>query len=439
MKHFAVSIFLVGCSFETHPPVLGDCTENCDSWKGSGGSSGLDTCYTPFIGVPRNADIDAGVMSVFAKLNDGGSDGSNNDGGIDGSYDGSSDSGASVGEAGPCNIACDPYCNYYQSPNSTTDTSTYVGAGIPLSSAPSGWAKQIYTPCNPSSQVGCEFDSYCLNGTCTLYSPSQENSSAGVDLTAQSACYNSDGSATFPLCNRGQKDATSGLVNVGFDQNPSPSVCSPVPAPYPSKGVCVVDFSKTPLKAGQCIDLNPSKMQNLVSCSGVNVSGNRDWFPNFDGLFSETNLCNNEGYLKSGQTCSTLYEPQSYTQVYIPQCPSGTIPQWKSFDYSVNTSTSGTSSSQVQFSAQLAMIGDDGGLGVWGNSFSLATIPTMPNNCTLTGPSPQCPINLTTIFGANTSEQSALLLTIILTPSKDGLASSSVNGDQVLYDCVPAT
>ncbi|HEY1955458.1 MAG TPA: hypothetical protein VGH28_07590 [Polyangiaceae bacterium] len=345
------------------------------------------------------------------------------------------------------NDPCDPTCQYFSSDDGGVGLTPVDGGGgsyftgqVPLSALPSGWTKVNVSPCTGPSD--CQFDSQCVNGTCTLASPGSKNWCSGIDFTAEAACTEGAKNYDFPICNRGSQDATTGLLSVGFDMNPPPSpVCAPVTGGYPSKGSCVVDLSKTPIKAGSCLDIDPVNLVNVTSCTGVSVSGNRDFFVNYDKKIAECNYCDNEGMKKSGATCQTVsssaYQTTTFTVNYTATCTAPKVPQWRALAYVATTPSSGGTSSDVKFSAQLGDVGGDGGAINLGTAVTIADTPTggFPSTCGLFGPSP-CPPNLTTDFGGNTLAQRSLLkLTITLTPSSDGLVAPTVSTWQVTYTC----
>ena len=345
------------------------------------------------------------------------------------------------------NDPCDPTCQYFSSDDGGYGLNPVDGGGgsyqsgqVPLSALPGGWTTVNKQPCSGPSD--CEFDSQCVNGTCQLASPGDKNWCTGVDFTAQSACVLGTKNYEFPVCNRGSQDATSGTVSVGFDMNPPPgSVCAPTSSPYPSKGSCIIDLAKTPIKAGSCLDIDPVNLVNVKSCTGISVSGNRDFFVNYDKKFAECNYCNNEGMKKSGATCQTVtssaYQVTAYSVTYTATCPAPKVPQWRALAYIATTPSSGGSSSDVTFAGKLGDVGADGGATNFGSSVSLADTPkgNWPATCGLFGPSP-CPVDLTADFGGNTLAQHAVLqLTITLYPSSDGLAAPTVSTWQVTYTC----
>ena len=367
-------------------------------------------------------------------------------------FHGSVDSSGAIHTLGagpnPCpNDPCDPTCQYFTSPDAGFALSPVDGGGgsyqsgqVPLTALPSGWTKVNAQPCTGPSD--CEFDSQCINGTCTLASPGDKNWCTGVDFTAQSACVLGTKNYEFPVCNRGSQDATSGTVSVGFDMNPPPSgVCAPTSGGYPSKGSCIIDLAKTPIKAGDCLDIDPVNLINVKSCTGIGVSGNRDFFVNYDKKFAECNYCNNEGMKKSGATCQTVtansYQTTAYTETYTATCTAPKVPQWRALAYVATTPSSGGTSSEVKFSGQLGDVGGDGGTTNLGSSVALADTPQggWPATCGLFGPSP-CPADLTADFGGNTlAQRSVLQLTITLIPSSDGLVAPTVSTWQVTYTC----
>jgi hypothetical protein len=367
--------------------------------------------------------------------------------GFSGSFD-SSGMLRTEGLPQPCvDDPCDPTCQYFPSPDGglgldATVGATYSTGGVPLNALPPGWSKVNKQPCSTSSD--CQFDSHCVSGTCALYNTGEKNSCVGVDFTAPSACTSS-GNDLFPICNRGSKDATSGTVTVGFDMNPPPgSACAPVGGGYPSKGSCVVDLAKTPIAAGSCIDIDPVNKINVKSCAGVNVSGNRDFFVNYDNKFSECNACNNEGMKKSGTTCLTStvsgYAPVTYTATYVASCTSPKVPQWRALAWAATTPSSGGSSSDVKFQGQLGSVGADGGATSLGTLTTLGDTPAGadPATCGLFGPAP-CPKDLTAEFGGNTlAQKPALKLTITLSPSTDTLVAPTLSSWQITYSCEDA-
>jgi hypothetical protein len=343
------------------------------------------------------------------------------------------------------NDPCDPACMYFSDGKdggvtpTKSDGGAYQTGSVALSALPNGWTKVDKTPCSTSAD--CEFDSHCFSGTCTAYNTGDKNSCTGVDFTAPSGCESTT-STLFPICNRGSADATTGTINVGFDQNPPPSgMCAPASGSgYPAKGTCVVDLSKTPIKAGSCIDIDPVNLVNVKSCTGINASGNRDVFPNYDGKFAECNLCNNEGMKKAGSTCTatslSTYAPVTTTQTYVATCSGTKVPEWSGLAWTATTPSSGGTSSKITFVAAIGSVGADGGATSLGSSVTLGTTPTDPATCGLFGPSP-CPKDIPTLMGgAKFAVGKALQLTITLTPSTDGLAAPTLTNWQVTYTCV---
>ncbi len=360
-------------------------------------------------------------------------------------------SGAS-GDASVCG-PCDPYCVGWDedagfrpdASSATIDAGGYFSGTV--ASLPPAWTKVNAAPCSDSND--CQFDTYCSDaGTCQPYAFNALGHCSGVDLTLPPGCDDK-----ISICNRGDAGTDGGLVKFGVTQNPPPGsgsgsgVCAPFTAKgYPDKGDCTLNLGVNAIPAGQCIrlDMGAKVLPTGVTCTGLNWSGNRDVFVNWDGTYNECDKCNNETVNKASTSCappaSTTYTQTTYTQQYASSCAVGTRGRWTLLQYDVLTPNSGGSSS-VLFEARTAPALADGGPGTFTAWLPIANPPTSPTQtvCNTGGPAGTCPVNLfTKLGGAPNALNQVLQLRITLNPTGDATQGPTVNSYQLSYSCVPA-
>jgi hypothetical protein len=130
--------------------------------------------------------------------------------------------------------------------------------------------------------------------------------------------------------------------------------------------------------------------------------------------------------------CPTAVGPSSSTVLYEGICPTGTKAQWGFFTY--DTITAGAST--VTFRARVADTQANLASATYVDLPTAQSTPTNTQVCTLSGPAPDCPVDLYNTFGTPDNKLPWLELEIGLNPVSGGVCT--VNDWQITYSCPPA-
>jgi hypothetical protein len=147
-------------------------------------------------------------------------------------------------------------------------------------------------PCTVGANDNCGYDSDCAADGHCHFNKDTTRTCAGVDFTAGNACAPDTGTnVQIPVCNRGQTDATSGILKIAVKAATAPSLtaCNRLA----TATVCSIDLSATPIKAGQCVDFDQSTCPVLANNTQYEFEVNDDGAGG--ARLPECNSCNNWG------------------------------------------------------------------------------------------------------------------------------------------------
>jgi hypothetical protein len=132
--------------------------------------------------------------------------------------------------------------------------------------------------------------------------------------------------------------------------------------------------------------------------------------------------------------CPDTFASTSYCETYNAVCPPGSGVQWGFFAYDTFTPLDASVTFQVRTAATESDLSS--------SSFVTAAVahstPTDTQVCTMTGPLPDCPVDLfETLGGLPAAEGGALELCASLSPSSDTFQSPLLDSWQITYSCPP--
>ncbi|EYF07737.1 Hypothetical protein CAP_8238 [Chondromyces apiculatus DSM 436] len=129
--------------------------------------------------------------------------------------------------------------------------------------------------------------------------------------------------------------------------------------------------------------------------------------------------------------CVASFQPTTYTQTYTADCPSGAKVQWGFLRWESTT----PSDTRVDFTARTA--DTTAGLATaTSHALGTASAALGTQSCTMTGPSPTCPVDLYTQLGELPDARKDILeLTMALNPSGDLLTAPTVHSWEITYSC----
>lgn len=380
---------------------------------------------------------------------------------------------------------CDPYCVAYQEDAGTQTADAAVAVLLssnPFGNAPGGFAgKMDCSPCNTGYPKncngapqhynmfdGCQSDHRCntSTGACTRNMPYDTWPSAtcaGIDLTVGPACTIS-GSTGFPICNRGNTAIPAGtVVQIDID-NGNQFALSATNCPGPGSGAtrCTKTVPAGGLQPGQCM----RRLQGADAPDGnCNWNGNVVAFVNADRSIQECGMgapappgtpmdatkpgCfNNWSDIKTGDSCigASVFSPTTYTQVYQGTCPRpDQRPVWKLLSYDSTLPCTGgvctpVTQSRIKFEVSTRETTYDGAVGVTTPFITVAyppdDTPTHPAVCSMTGPAPNCPVDLYAALGPVAARYQTLTLRYTLEPPTVPLVTPTLRSWNIVYDCV---
>ncbi len=313
------------------------------------------------------------------------------------------------------------------------------------------------TPQHRNMFDGCLADHHCntTTGQCNRNGAGWTWPAAtcpGVDLTLTPYCTRYEESVYidegFSVCNRGNAPLAAGsvikiAVRNGDWLNFTPSSVSVTGAQFCNKTLT------TALAPGSC---------ERVTIADCPLTGNAVAYVNYDGSIPECGYpepaalgtatapgrSNNWSDVKPGSNaCITLTAADTLIPMedYVAECGDNETPVWDllTFDTVIPCSPGacdGTNAGWVAFEAQTAW--SDDVIGTISAPIAVAVAPnTQAAVCSLTGPSPNCPVNLKTALGSPLNTRDLLRLTITLAPSPDKQVAPSLNNWQVTYRCIP--
>jgi hypothetical protein len=324
------------------------------------------------------------------------------------------------------------------------------------STCASGYPKNCSgTPEHQNQFDGCLADHHCNagSGECVRNWAGWTWSTsvcAGVDLTVGPWCTRYSGAtvidAGFPVCNRGNTALASGSVIKVAIKNGNWLDFNPSTVSVSGAQFCNLTLASA-LQPGSCA---------RITSTTCDVTGNAVAYINYDGSIAECGYpepaaldtatspgrSNNWSDIKPGSNaCIALSSATTLVHVedYVAQCGYNETPQWDrlTFDSTTQCSPSicdGTNGSSIKFEAQTS---DDGT-----NFTSKTTVADAPSvqaaACSLSGPTPNCPVDLGGTLGKVDREKGTLRLTMTLTPSPDQQVAPVLNDWQVTYRCIPS-
>jgi hypothetical protein len=124
--------------------------------------------------------------------------------------------------------------------------------------------------------------------------------------------------------------------------------------------------------------------------------------------------------------------PSTTTVLYEGVCPAGTKAQWGFFTYDTTT----PATSNVTFRARTAQTQAGLASATYIDLPTAQSTPTDTQVCALSGPAPDCPVDLYNTFGSPDNKFPWLELEIGLNPVTGGYCT--VNDWQITYSCPPA-
>jgi hypothetical protein len=282
----------------------------------------------------------------------------------------------------------------------------------------------VATACGAS----CKASGTDQAAVCQAWNPGQSNASAmGVDLSIDTPC-----NGRVPVCNHGMVASTGAVVHVlsaDLEQlnQASPALdaelgqCSTSAAIEP--GACVM--------VDGCVELLAQSNAALwVQAPSGEVRTDDNWGFNVAGTGCVLPHCSTNGGASPCVASSTR------TEDYHGSCDSiQAIPQWSYLQF--HAVTPGDSAIRFQVAAAASEAELETATAV---DLVTASAANGINECLLSGPAPNCPVDLYQALLANgLANSSYLRLIMILMPSSDGTQSPVLDYWRINYACPDAT
>ena len=279
----------------------------------------------------------------------------------------------------------------------------------------------------------CDPNGTNQSGTCTAWAPGGTNSAdASFDLSIDVPC-----NGQVPLCNHGTQPAPAGMV------------IQVLPADDPQFGISGPDLNNAMGSCTSTETIAPGACIMVDGCSTLLLQNDASlWVTSPTG--GESRVDDNWGYSTHGAACviphcllnagsSACVSARTYQEDYRGTCPDDQdVPQWSFLE--VDANTPGDSSIRFQIAAAVAPDASD--------DLSTATLTDLAivahakgnEQCLLSGPAPNCPIDLYKALQPIGAANAALIrLVITLIPSSDGTQSPVLSNWRVSYACPAAT
>lgn len=312
----------------------------------------------------------------------------------------------SIGSNSTLNGAAWGNAIYMASSNSTVNATGFAGSSceaLGVDVAATCPFTVTATPPNESAQ--CEDNALgYTDPTCTTY-----------DLAADVPC-----GTTLPICNHGT-GAFNGNVTIGYWAEGDGQMSLRTPSKVPD-GTCTA--TGLSIAAGNCVE---------VTCAMPNTNLHTIMLDPSNTL-SECGTGNYNRRLDNwtvhdGRTCSGPATPVTVEYEYTATCPEDSSPRWGSLIWT--TDAPGTST--IEFSAKTASTS----AGLSSESYVLvgtaASAPVDTSTCSVSGPGPACPVDLTAALDLPQSQDGFLALKIELLPTTD---SPVLQDWEIRYTCV---
>jgi len=296
---------------------------------------------------------------------------------------------------------------------------------------------------------GCQAEHHCdaVSNECVRNEPGwtfPESVCPGVDLSVGPSCHNGQNHG-FPVCNRGNASLAAGsAIKVAITNGNAYDLACPK---ITNGTICTINLAK-PLLPGDCV--------RVVQGASCDWNGNAVAYVNADLSIPECGMplvsppqnatqpgcSNNWSDIKTGAACEVFaegaYETIDWIEEYTATCPVGRRPVWNVLAFEATTSCSpgdcnGSNASSVQFEVQTAPQHSPTQFSDWVLAAHAPNPPfSHPALCTATGPSPACPVKLSSLVEPM---QEHLRLRITLLPSPDRKAAAALSRWQVTYTC----
>jgi len=264
-------------------------------------------------------------------------------------------------------------------------------------------------------------------GTCQAWNPGETNPRATTfDLAIDVPC-----NGRVPVCNHGTVAAPGAVVHV-FDDDLT-RLTNPAPDLDAALGEC---STATPIAPGACI--------MLEGCASALLEANALLWVR-SPTAGEARTDDNWGYNRANAACSLprcspgsgpCLTRRTYTEDYQGTCDSiHAIPQWSYLQFRAVT----PGDSSVRFAVAAAATEEELASAT---PIELVTASAFSGiqECLLTGPAPNCPVDLyRALLSGGTASARYLRLTMTLTPSSDGTQSPILEHWRVTYACPDAT
>ena len=127
--------------------------------------------------------------------------------------------------------------------------------------------------------------------------------------------------------------------------------------------------------------------------------------------------------------CPLKVETTMHTHAYYADCPAGTGAQWQYLGYELTR----PGDSSVRFRARTAT--STAGLAS-ATYATVATAPSSPDSCPLSGPSP-CPADIYNALGSAAAKRPYLELEVTVNPTSDNMLGPTVHDWSLTYSCPP--
>lgn len=283
-------------------------------------------------------------------------------------------------------------------------------------------------------------------GTCQAWAPGQINTNDNApDLSIGVPCQ-----GQVPVCNHGTLSAPAGAIVYVLPTNTPQFGTAASPDPTTALGSCTTSTAITP---GTCAMVGGCS--NYLN-NGAGVNTNDAGSSNETVLWvtlpppgGEARTDDNWGYnispnmncgapqclsASGASSCSTTTNTQTFD--YQGICPSADqVPQWSFLTFDSVTPGDSSINFTVVAAPTVNQLATEPAV-----SLVTATQAAGNNECQLSGPAPNCPINLYSALLPNGTENSALLrLIITINPSSDGTQSPILNDWQISYSCPAGT
>ena len=130
--------------------------------------------------------------------------------------------------------------------------------------------------------------------------------------------------------------------------------------------------------------------------------------------------------------CIDSFSPTTYSQTYQAECPAGAKVQWGFLRWDATT----PSDTNVVFTARTADALVDLPMALSSTLGTAHAAPIDTQACTMTGPAPECPVDLyADLGGLPNARHDYLELTMTLNPSSDGQLAPTINNWEITYSC----